>query len=271
MIFVVKAETPRVKQVVNVTKFPGGEVGVNINGNFRESQRAFIIAHLTCSDDVMALLLTVDAIRQQKPNITLLLQLAYVPYARQDRVCNPGEALSIRVFANLINSLNFSEVLIFDPHSDVTPALIKNSTVVSAGDIFGHINFGGKWIVAPDAGAAKRCEAFAKRVGAEGVIQCVKHRETTTGKLSGFRALDDVEGKRLVVVDDILDGGRTFIGLSAVLEGAQSKELVVTHGIFSAGVEELVKHYDKIYTTNSFWGEVPENLLHEKIEWDCSW
>lgn len=268
MIYVTKCETPLVRQLVTVTKFPGGEIGVNVNGNFRRTRSVQISAHLQSADEVMALLLTADAIRNQCPNVQLLLQLAYVPYARQDRVCNPGEALSIRVMANLLNSCGFTEVVIFDPHSDVTPALINNCTVIGAGELFGHINFMGKWIVAPDAGAAKRCEAFAKHVGAAGVIQCVKHRETSTGKLSGFRALDDVEGKHLVVVDDILDGGRTFIGLAAVLEGAASKELVVTHGIFSAGVEELVKHYDKIYTTNSFWGDVPDKLKHDKIIWE---
>lgn len=110
MIYVTKCETPLVRQLVTVNKFPGGEIGVNVNGNFRRTRSVQITAHLQSADEVMALLLTADAIRNQCPNVQLLLQLAYVPYARQDRVCNPGEALNIRVMANLLNSCEFTEV-----------------------------------------------------------------------------------------------------------------------------------------------------------------
>ena len=258
----------RIKSHIRITTFPGGEIGVTLQQPIT-SDEVIIKAHIRNSVELMTLLMTVDAIRRQHNRVSLRLQLLYVPYARQDRVCNDGEALGISVLAQLINSCGFDDVVILDPHSDVTPALIKNSIVVESSVIFRSIKTDwSDWhIIAPDAGATKRAEKFAKAVGAAGVIQCLKKRDTVTGALSGFVCYDDIQGKNLIVLDDICDGGGTFCGLAEILNGANKLELAVTHGIFSQGVDKLVDKYDMIYTTNSFHGEVPEHLKHRKIVW----
>ena len=74
---------------------------------------------MTSADDVMTLVMISDALRQMDVK-EILLTMPYVPYARQDRVCNPGEAFSIKAFSRIINSLEFSSVVVYDPHSDVT-------------------------------------------------------------------------------------------------------------------------------------------------------
>lgn len=271
-----KDETYKVEQFT----FPGGEVGVKLPMRYSWSDDCydiFIEAIIKNSDDVMALLLTVDAAREYFTNDTNYhLALKYVPYARQDRVTVGGESLSIRVFAKLINSCGFQNVLIYDPHSDVTPALINNVTVVSQDEIFENIIWQhrtkNRWIVAPDLGAHKKAEKFAKHVFAEGVITCTKVRDPSTGKLSNYRCYDDVKDLDVVVLDDILDGGGTFHLVADALDagGAKSKILCVTHGIFSKGLNGLTERFDHIYTTTSFYGSienVPDELKNDKITW----
>lgn len=251
--------------------FPGGEVGIdiNFNGDFATEyrvERVFIDARMQTSDDVMALVMTVDAIKRAYPKVRdMALFMPYVPYARQDRVCNAGESLSIAAFAGIINSLGFNEVHVVDPHSPVTPALINNCYVTDQYTLFHDIypSWREVYIVAPDAGATKKCEDFAKRVGAAGVITCSKTRELSTGKITGLTCEADVTGLQLLVLDDICDGGRTFIELSEVFSTKPARlDLAVTHGIFSKGVECVLVKYDHVYTTNSFSRHV--NVL----EWE---
>lgn len=251
-----------VKTSVRQWLFPGGEVGIDINDmsgiDGLKATRVYVDARIRNSDDVMGLVMATNALRSEFPLAKFMLELPYVPYARQDRVCNPGEALSIQAFADIINMLKYDMVQITDPHSQVTPAVIKNCFVIPQADIFENIklSFREVTIVAPDAGATKKCEEFAKRVGAAGVITCSKTRELSTGKITGMTVdgPGDMSHMNLLVLDDICDGGRTFIELAALLEerNPKSLELAVTHGIFSKGVEVVATHYDKVYTTDSF-------------------
>lgn len=240
-------------------KFPGGEVGVDINNlsqiDGMKVERVHVDARIQNSDDVMALLLTTDALRREYPLAKFMLDLPYIPYARQDRVCNDGESLSIKVFASLINSMKYDIVQVLDAHSAVSLAVIDNVHIRDQFDVFRKIkpSFGGWTIVAPDQGATKKCEEFAKKVGAAGVITFQKTRELSTGKITGMKCLDtiDPDGKYLVL-DDICDGGRTFIELAEHMHYVGNLELAVTHGIFSKGFEVVGASYDHVYTTDSF-------------------
>lgn len=261
-LFYVFDKRPNMRVHVSVMKFPGGEIGVNINSgavdpwDTEDAGPIRIEARLRNSDDIMALVMTVDALRQVYMSSDIDLFVPYFPYARQDRVCNPGEAFSVKAMARIINSLNFNSVGIVDPHSAVTEAVIdrvyKWDQIVTFRNTFQSWN--GITLVAPDQGAAKKTEEFAKAVGASDVIYGSKRRELSTGKILSMEVQGDVEGKRLIVLDDICDGGRTFIELHKAILSKGSPEycaLMVTHGIFSKGVEVL-NMYDEIFTTDSF-------------------
>ena len=79
----------------------------------------------TKNEDIIELLLFADAAKRQGHRLRTLT-MPYVPFSRQDRCNNPGEAFSLKVFCDLINNLNFNSVEIQDPHSDVIPALLNN-------------------------------------------------------------------------------------------------------------------------------------------------
>lgn len=259
--------------------FPGGEVSVKLEASPNEGP-LLIEAILRNSEDIMKLLMLTDAIRRNFNgfNLPITLSMPYVPYARQDRVMVPGESLSIKVFCDLINSQKYDQVLISDPHSDVTPALLNNCTVYSQAELlderlpFGekHHNLGASWdrvanikrafientvLVAPDAGASKKIGEVAKVCGFTEVVQASKVRDVATGKILETTVHSNHIGDRnFLIVDDICDGGRTFIELAKVLRPLTNGKIIlyVTHGIFSAGLGVFKGIIDEIYCTNSF-------------------
>lgn len=239
--------------------FPGGEVQVAIELSADDLLRVVIDADLRSSDDVMSLLMLTDAIRRQVPATPIDLKLPYVPYARQDRVCNPGEALAAKVFCNLINAQSYASVTILDPHSDVVPALLERVRVIDASVplravVDEPVFATGVTLLAPDAGARKRVMALAKALGVESVAFAEKTRCTRTGAITGVSVPDRFAELPVLVVDDICDGGRTFIELAEALRRVtkQPLYLYVTHGIFSKGVEALLKDYKGLYTTQDW-------------------
>lgn len=249
------------KLLVESFVFSGGEVSVKIPPT-SPNVHCLIVADLRSSEDVMKLLMVNDALKRQLNAGLVSLRIPYIPYARQDRVCNRGEAFSLKVFCDMINSCNFSEVFVQDPHSDVAPALIDNVIVSSAK----HLMIGDAWkwgayvdavIVSPDAGANKKVVDLCKLLGKDTFIRADKVRDLSTGDIVSTEVhCNDLRGKDCLIVDDICDGGRTFIELGKALKakGAGKVGLYVTHGIFSKGKEVFDNIIDDVYSHND-WTE----------------
>jgi ribose-phosphate pyrophosphokinase len=238
--------------------FSGGEVHVRLKKSTACAPSMMeITADLYTSDDVMELLMIKDACDTVcESGAKSKLNLHYVPYGRQDRVCNTGEAFSVKVMANLINNLNFDEVVIYDPHSDVTSALLKNCHVVDHKSCFlTAISEATKTmpkydaVVAPDSGATKKAFDLAKYMGVD-LIQAMKIRDTASGQIIRTDVIaDDLTGKRLLISDDLCDGGFTFLKLAEKLreQGAEKIDLYITHGIFSKGKDVFGDLIDNVY------------------------
>jgi len=245
--------------LIKASQFAGGERNVNIDaievGNIAE-----ITAYLLNSDDIMDLLLTVDALRRKKEGIAVNLTIPYFPYARQDRVCNPGEALSVEVMAGIINGLGCDSVTVFDPHSPKTIESLVNTAAITAADVIvasslkDLIKQAGLELVAPDKGAVVRTELVRDALGGVPVHYCTKERDSATHAITKTAISDDVQGKSLIIIDDICDGGRTFIQLGNALKEAGAKDvtLYVTHGIFMAGLEILKPAIDKVFCLHTY-------------------
>ena len=248
---------------VETKKFPGGEVGVHIPGidhfSFQQSNIR-VLARVQSSDDLMRLVQTTDIIDRNFIG-NKFLTLPYFPYARQDRVTSQDESFSLLPFAKIINSLGYTRIFVYDPHSDVTSALCNNLVPISSAAIIANFsslkdkigNDAIEAVVSPDAGAAKKVSAVSKMLGLP-MITATKSRNTQTGYLSDFKVLEDTVPSEVLIVDDICDGGRTFTNLAKVLKekGAKKIHLYVTHGIFSQGIEVFNDLINEIYTTDSF-------------------
>jgi ribose-phosphate pyrophosphokinase len=244
--------------------FPGGEVGLKLKTSFYkffdEKGQVAIEASIKNSEDFMRVAMAKNALENLGVrNITLYIP--YLPYARQDRVCDAGEAFSLKVFTNLVNSLNFFVVMIVDPHSDVANALINNlivteqHQVIEQWDVFAT-RVGKATFISPDAGANKKTAKLAKYFNHVEFIRADKLRDLSTGEIKETIVYaDDLTGREIVIADDICDGGRTFIELAKVLKSKNASKVIlyVTHGIFSKGVDVIFDGgIDEIWTTNSF-------------------
>ena len=251
--------------------FSGGEVSVKLDPDetsfVHDNKRpATIQAHITNPSQIMELCLLVDALRRRYGDIEIHFVCPYLPYARQDRVCAKGESLSLKVFADIINSLHFKSVTVADVHSDVSLALINHVYNVPVEDLLGRfpgIFIGSPVLVAPDAGSLKKVLKVAQSYCKE-MIRADKIRNVETGEITSTVVYTDHLGKTpVLVVDDICDGGRTFIELAKELQTKTNGALYlyVTHGIFSKGLDELLKYYDKIYCPYVF----PNVTPHERL------
>jgi ribose-phosphate pyrophosphokinase len=209
----------------------------------------------------------------------------YTPYfmgARSDRQFEHGGNRYIKdVIAPVINSLNFESVTCIDPHSYVLEncvnnfksitnvELVKNSLRLIAGDWKERTNNEGFVLVSPDAGASHKIFKLAEQIGYKGdIITCSKERDKD-GKIIGTNVpisrkqhemLHKGPYKDFIIIDDICDGGATFINIAQELkkyfhESGKTESkiyLIVTHGIFSKGFRELSEHFENIYCTNSY-------------------
>ena len=218
----------------------------------------------------------------------------YIPYllgARSDRKFVPGGIRYLRqVVAPVINAQNFASVTIMDPHSDVVENVIDNVVKV---DNIKLVDFALDFIwpeqvstkeetdqlrnmtevVSPDAGAMKKIYPVLEEFELENIIIASKHRDIKNGAIlstdvpltiSYPNLVGEPYEKRYVIIDDICDGGRTFTEIAKVIinrykEAGIAKKpvivLIVTHGIFSAGFDELSQYFDAIYTTNSIYDQ----------------
>lgn len=237
--------------------FSGGEPHIKIHADFDRTTPVSVTQRLNSFNDLGLLCLATDALQRIGAKLDTLV-IPYFPAARQDRVMIPGEPLSVKVYADIINTLNFKKVIVFDAHSEVTPALLNNCEVVTNHHFIQQVitKIAKEVIlISPDGGALKKIYKVSEFLGGIDVVECSKSRDVKTGKLTGFKVYEnDLHGKACLIVDDICDGGGTFMGLAKELKNknAGSLYLAVSHGIFSKGFEELNKNFENIFTTNSF-------------------
>ncbi|MEM8594764.1 MAG: ribose-phosphate diphosphokinase [Pseudomonadota bacterium] len=244
--------------------FSGGEEHIQIKGsNLKHITDVRIITQLNSSSAVIQLAMIKDALtRLFGQTVRITAEIRYFPYARQDRVCNKGEALGVKVMADMVNAMAFDRVVIWDAHSDVTPALLNNVVNVSQADIINayeplaaRLRNNTLTLVSPDSGALKKTQHVADYFDmSNNIVRADKKRNIKTREIKETVIYDDVEGKDLLIVDDICDGGRTFIELAKVLKSnkANTVSLYVTHGIFCNGLAAFGGLIDEIITTESF-------------------
>lgn len=243
----------------NTFIFNGGEVHIRLNQNIDYSKidRVLITHRIKSSDDIMQILLAVDALYELGIN-DIDLFIPYLPYARQDRVCVKGEAFSAKVMAGLLNSCNFNKVIIVDPHSEHSFVRIINHKIQDAHMYVEEVLEGlpkDTVLVAPDKGSTGRVTSMGLEMNRP-VVQGGKIRDQERGTLTGFTAdiPKELKGKPMLIVDDICDGGGTFLGLADELkkQGSGDLYLYVTHGIFSAGFTPLMEKFKHLFCTDSF-------------------
>lgn len=257
-------------QPINFLKFSGGEIQISLS----EEEKDFltnpnaegqinITAHIKCSEGIILLSQLKNLIDSLNLKENVSLKMPYVPYARYDRAMVKPDSFSLQVFAEILNSMNFDTVIVQDCHSKVTEQLINNCVNLSQyrliKDVFNLNSY--DLIVAPDEGSLFKAARIAKLLDKE-LIMCSKVRNQATGSLSlNYDILSrtsSIKDKNVLILDDICDGGGTFMlaGKELLKYKPNRLGLCVTHGIFSKGTESLNEIFDDLYAYNS-WIEDP--------------
>ncbi len=239
--------------------FPDGQRHITLEADVAWSD-VVITASLCSADDLFDLLLVNEILRHN--HNTVHLRVEYLLGARMDRRINDRQPATLEIVAQTINTARFKSVSILDPHSTASldfiaftePAMYAMTEFREALNDFQPKD---TVIVQPDKGAKVRVMQMVLGTSFR-IVECTKERDTVSGRLFKPEILQPalVKGKRCLIVDDICDGGATFVALARKLRevGAIEVSLFVTHGIFSKGKD--LEGIDSIYTTGSFTGKV---------------
>lgn len=246
-----------VPQPVQITRFPDGQIEANwtFNGKTVEGIRARIQSF----DDFQILIAVVTLVRRDCVELDIpfknILYLNYCMGMRGDRPFDTRLSYFRDVIAPIINMLDFSVVYVLDPHSIGTTSALKNSVKVIPNAIHMTIaKVNPTVILFPDEGSKKRYERLF--MGSLEVVWCSKDRTTKEFVINGeIKPWDKV-----LVIDDLCDGGWTFIELSKRIP-VEDKHLYVTHGLFSKGINVLLAVYQTVHTTNS----IDRDVEHENL------
>lgn len=224
----------------DVTHFSDGEIYVEIGENVR-GVNCFVVQP-TCSppnQSLMELLIMIDALKRASAG-SIVAIMPYFGYARQDRKAKPRTPITSKLVANLITAAGADRALAMDLHAGqiqgffdipfdhlfAMPVLIEELRV---------LGFGGEntVVVSPDAGGVERARAFSKRLGAS--LAIIDKRRPAPNVSEVMNIVGDVNGKKAVIVDDIIDtaGTLTHAAVAIMKAGAASVSACASHAVFS--------------------------------------
>lgn len=243
---------------IQINKFPSIKY---LGGQFNQNS-VLIKADILDSDGIMVLSQIKNMLDTWFKGIKIDLQFNYLPYARYDRAMKENDSFSLKAFTDIINSMNFNRVLLIDPHSNVGQILLKNSDVIIdqlTAILLSNVitcNNSYDYIVSPDFGAIKKATSISEYYNIPLLIS-LKKRDVSTGYTVFDKLLIDdsvdLTDKKLLIVDDICDGGATFINLAKGIKdlyNIKSIDLFVTHGLFSKG--KKLNNIDNTYCFNDY-------------------
>ncbi len=221
-----------------VGRFSEGEIRVKINENVR-GKDVFIVQP-TCppsNDNLMELLIMIDALRRASAN-RITAVIPYFGYARQDRKDQPRVPITAKLVANLLTVAGANRILTMDLHAGQIQGFfdIPVDHLFSVGvfvDYFSKMNIKDLVAVSPDVGSIKMARAYAKRVSAD--LAIIDKRRVSPEKAEAMHIMGEVEGKNVIIVDDLIATGSSLIEAVGALKKAGAKTIyaAIAHGILS--------------------------------------
>ncbi|MEK6892782.1 MAG: ribose-phosphate diphosphokinase [Nanoarchaeota archaeon] len=254
---------------LEVKKFADGEIKPKILNNIRGRTCFFI--HDSNEEPArwfLELTLVNQALKKSSAG-EIINVLPYLRFARQDRKDEPRVPINAKVIADTID-LYADAVLTIDIHNPAIEGFfdIRFDNLYSFAITINYLQekhpeiLQNLVIMSPDVGGAPRAQAFAKKLGIKEVVFGYKTRKTA-GDVENLRIAGDVEGKNVLLIDDIIDSGGTAIKAAqeAKKNGALSVYGYCTHGLFTKGVDYVMPYFDKFFVGNTLQQEP-----HEKLE-----
>ena len=254
-------------------EFSDGELYVKIEESIR-GEDCFVIQS-TCSptnNNIMELLLMIDALKRGSAK-TINVVTPYFGYARQDRKSEPRVPISARLVADMIETAGADRVIVIDLHA----AQVQGFFNIPVDNLFGsptfikyihklNGNITDPLIASPDTGGVVRARYFAKKAGFEGLAIIDKRREKAN-ESEVMNVIGDVEGKDVIIVDDMVDTGGTLLKAATAFKqnGAKSVRACITHGVLSGPAFENMENHsqdlEELIITDTI--PIPEIAYHK--------
>ena len=254
----------------SITKFSDKEIFVEIHENVR-GEDVFIIQSTSfpANDNLMELLVTIDALRRGSAS-RITAVLPYFGYARQDRKTGPRTPISAKMVANLITTAGANRVLTMDLHAGQIQGFFDipldnlYAQPLFTKDIIDNNRSENLVFVSPDVGGVMRARSFAKKLDAD--LAIIDKRRDAPGVSAAMNVIGNVDGKKCIIIDDLVDSGGTICNAAKALKDKGATEVYgyCSHGVYSGKALENIQSsmLEEMVCTNSIKPtfEIPKNM-----------
>ena len=244
-----------------VIRFPDGEVHLQLDELDRKEPIKVVMR--ICNAEDLFLFMQLSDILHRQEIVVNELHIPYLMSMRCDRVFSFDRPFSLKIVSEIIKGMGAMQVYLYEPHSIKSCRMIyAHAKEISRELAFQYARTSS--ICYPDKGAQERYDLFKS----DGVLLCEKVRDVATGQLMSFRVTnpEDFKSGEITVIDDLCDGGGTFVGLAPKLRELNPTKLrlVVTHAVQLNGIKRVAEMYDEVVITNTYedWDEfvLPDNV-----------
>lgn len=231
---------------VNVTEFSDGEFQPSFEETVRGQDVFIVQSTMPPTENLFELLLMVDAAKRASAR-KIIAVIPYFGFARQDRKDKPRVAIGAKLVANMLMAAGVDRVMTMDLHADQIQGFFE----VPVDHLFASTLFfnemkaldnGNLVMAAPDAGGAKRANAYAKKLDT-GLAICHKNRKKAN-EVAEMTVIGDVAGKDVILVDDMCDTAGTLTKAAELFidKGAKSVRAFCTHAVLSGPAFERINN-----------------------------
>lgn len=252
---------------LTIQKFSDGEICPNFNESIRGDSVFLIQSTFPPADNLMELLLMIDAARRASAREVVVV-MPYFGYARQDRKDKPRVAIAAKLVANLLSAAGADRLMTCDLHAGQIQGFFDFPVDHLDGSaIFTHyindLKLKNFIFAAPDVGGVGRARSYAKHFATEMVV-CDKHRRRAN-EIASMQVIGDVDGKDVILVDDIIDTAGTLCKAAEILmeKGARSVRAIVTHPILSGEAHSRIS--SSVLTELAVADTIPLREKNDKI------
>ncbi len=262
--------THRELSEVTIRNFSDGEIWVKYEENVRGVDLYIVQSTYAPADNLLELLMLIDAAKRASAR-RITAVIPYFGYARQDRKDQPRVAITAKLVANLLVEAGANRVVTMDLHTpqlqgffDIPLDHLYASTVTVG--VLQQLGLQNLAVAAPDVGGVKTARAYAKMLGDADLV-VVDKRRPKHNVAEVMNIIGEVQGKNVIMIDDLIDTGSTFVQCAEALKKAGANTIVgvCTHPVFSGTAVERITQSDaisRLYVTDT----IPLTTESEKIE-----
>jgi len=251
-----------------IRNFSDGEIWVKYTENIRGDDVFIIQSTQPPADNIMELLILLDAAkRASAARVTAVIP--YFGYARQDRKDQPRVSITAKLVANLLTEAGADRIITMDLHTpqlqgffDIPLDHLYASTVLL--EELKSLDTTNLAVVSPDVGSIKMARSYAKKLGCDLIL--IDKRRPRTNETEVVNIIGNVEGKNVLIIDDLIDTGGTFVGAAIALKQNGAKEIygACTHPILSGNAYEKLE--DSPVTSLVVTDTIPLKKQSKKIK-----